>query len=104
MTTTNFDNLSQHQTEVAFNIACGASYTTAAKTAGVGRSTVYHWLAKDSNFTGAIQQAKAAYIASLRDQLRDATIKALNTITEIMDDRTAPAGVRLKAALAVLNR
>jgi transposase-like protein len=97
-------SLSPAQAQVALSLASGASVTHAAQSAGVGRTTVYEWRKHNPDFSSAIDQAKAEYAATLRDQLRDLSVKALSTLEALLDDPKTPASVRLKAALAVLNR
>ncbi|MCC6367014.1 MAG: SEC-C domain-containing protein, partial [Bryobacterales bacterium] len=43
-------------------------------------------------------------VATLRDRIRDLSAKAINTLDSLLDDPSVHASVRLKAALAVLNR
>ena len=97
-------SLSPAQAQVALSLAAGASLTQAALSAGVGRTTVYEWRKHAPAFSSAVNQATAEYTATLRDQLRDLAAKALSTLESILDDPSATASVRLKAALAVLNR
>ncbi len=99
-----FSALSAVQARVALSLASGASISSAAASTGVGRTAIYSWLKSDSSFADAVKIAKAEFVLTLRDQLRDASAKALNTVTDILDDPKAPAGVRLRAALAILTR
>lgn len=101
---TTFHGLTPVQGHVATSLAAGASLTSAAESANVGRTTIYDWLNNSMDFSAAVEQARSEFVLILRDQLRDASVKALATITAILDDPTAPAAVRLKAALAILNR
>ena len=96
--------LSPVQAQVALSLASGASISTAAQSADLSRTTIYSWLQNEPNFSAAVEQAKSEFVLTLRDQLRDAAAKALATIIAIMDDPKAPASVRLKASLAILNR
>ena len=100
-----FAGLSPVQVQVALSLASGESLTAAAQSAGVGRTTVYDWINnEDSPFSAALREAKAEYIQTVRDQIRDLAKKSLATIAAILDDAQASPSVRLKAALAVLNR
>jgi transposase-like protein len=96
--------LSPAQAQVALSLASGASLSHAAKSSGVGRTTVYTWLKESPAFSSAVEHAKAEYVAALRDRIRDLSAKAINTIDNLLDDPSVHASVRLKAALAVLNR
>ncbi|MBI4902342.1 MAG: SEC-C domain-containing protein [Acidobacteria bacterium] len=96
-------SLTPAQAQAALSLASGASISHAAHSAGVVRSTLNLWL-KNIDFANIVEEAKQEFIENLRDQLREASQKALNTIIAILDDPVAPSGVRLKAALAVLKR
>jgi transposase-like protein len=104
MELSSFSALSAVQARVALSLASGASISSAAASTGVGRTAIYSWLKNDSSFADAVKIAKAEFVLTLRDQLRDASAKALITVTGILDDPKAPAGVRLRAALAILTR
>ena len=97
-------SLSPAQAQVALSLASGASVTQAALSAGVGRTTVYEWRKSIPEFSEAVDQAASEYADTLRDQLRDLAAKALSTLESILDDPKASPSVRLRAALAVLNR
>ena len=97
-------SLSPVQAQVALSLASGASLTQAALSAGVGRTTVYEWRKNIPEFIAAVEQAASDYSGTLRDQLRDLSAKALSTIEAVLDDSKASPSVRLRAALAVLNR
>jgi len=104
MEDTRFAALSPAQAQVALSLASGASLSHAAKSSGVGRTTVYTWLKENAAFSSAVDYAKAEYVATLRDRIRDLSAKAINTLDSLLDDPSVHASVRLKAALAVLNR
>jgi transposase-like protein len=97
-------SLSPVQAQVALSLASGASITQAALAAGVGRTTIYEWRKNIPEFSAAVEQAAYDYTESVRDQLRTVSAKALTTLEQILDDPAASPSVRLRAALAVLNR
>ncbi len=92
------------QVQVALSLASGASLSQAARSSGAGRTTIYTWLKENPAFSAAVEQAKAEYVSTLRDRVRQPSAKALDTLDAILDDPSLHASVRLKAALAVLNR
>lgn len=104
MDDTLYAGLSPAQARVALSLASGASLSHAARSSGVGRTTIYAWLKDNPHFSAAIEHAKMEYIATLRDRVRDLSAKALDTLDAILDDPSVHPSVRLKAALAVLNR
>jgi hypothetical protein len=97
-------NLSPAQAQVIAAFARGRSITAAALEAGVHRSTIHNWLRDEPGFTTAVQLARAEYAAILNDGMRDLAARALETVRELLDDPQTPPAIRLKAALAVLER
>lgn len=85
-------------------LAAGRSVTAAAAETGLHRSTIHNWLNHDPRFAGQVRSARAEYGETLRDKLRDQSARALDTLTELMADPKTPASVRLRAALAILER
>jgi hypothetical protein len=105
----NFDtisttNLSPAQTQVIAALVQGRSITAAALEAGLHRSTIHHWLRHEPAFKTAMQQARSEYIATLNDGMRDLAARALETLRSLLDDPETPHAIRLKAALAILER
>jgi transposase-like protein len=95
--------LSPVQAQVITALAAGASISAAAKAAGVHRSTVHNWL-NEPNFATLFDTSRQDYVESLRDQLRDLSVLALDTIRQLLENPDTPASVRLRAAQLVLNR
>lgn len=89
---------------VTLLLAAGKSITAAAEAAGIHRSTIHHWLAADPAFAAAVESARSEYLETLRDKLRDQAALALDTLTELLTRPDTPPSVRLRAALAVLQR
>jgi AcrR family transcriptional regulator len=96
--------LSPAQAQVVHALAQGVTVTAAAAATGVHRTTIYHWFNTLPEFQTAAEQARQEYVATLSDQLRELSSVALTTLRSLLDDPTAPAAVRLRAALAVLQR
>ena len=96
--------LSTLQNDVVAAFAKGRTVTAAASAAGLHRATIYNWLKHDAAFAAAVRQAKEEYAANLRDQLKELSALALYTLGSILDDPSTPPGVRLKTALAILQR
>jgi transposase-like protein len=65
------------QAQVVLSLAQGATVTAAARAAGLHRTTVYHWLNTQPAFETAINQARAEYILTLRDELKTMSSLAL---------------------------
>jgi transposase-like protein len=96
--------LSPAQAQVVQALAQGGTVTAAAAAAGVHRATIYHWFNTLPEFQNAAQESRQEYVATLSDQLRELSSVALTTLRTILDDPTTPAAVRLRAAMAVLQR
>jgi hypothetical protein len=91
------------QAQVAV-LAQGRSVTSAAAEAGVHRTTVHNWLRASNDFRTAVEQAKTHFAQSLADELRDLSAAALETLRALLTSPDTPPAVRLKGALAVLER
>jgi AcrR family transcriptional regulator len=96
--------LSPAQAQVIASLAQGRSVTAAALEAGIHRTTVHHWFRHEPAFELAVQHATAEYAATLNDGMRDLAALALETLHNLLADPETPPAVRLKAALAVLER
>jgi len=95
--------LSPVQAQVAASLAAGASISAAAKAAGVHRSTVHNWL-KDPAVSTEFDTSRHEYVESLRDQLRDLSALALDTLRQLMENPSTPASVRFRAVQFILTR
>ncbi len=98
------EKLSPQQAQVAVALAQGRSVTKAAAAAGVHRATVYNWNRASADFREAVKQARQEFVAALADQLRDLSSAALDTLTALLSSPETSPAVRLKAALAILER
>ena len=97
-------NLPPAQLQALALLAQGRSVTAAARHAGVHRTTIHHWMRHEPAFRNAVRKARLEYVATLADDLRDLAGLALETLHGLLNDPSTPALVRLKAALAVLER
>ena len=98
------DNLSPAQSQVVAALAQGDTVTVAAKKAGIHRTTIHNWFRNEPEFKAAVENAKSEYVASLNDEMRDLAAIALKTLHNLLEDPNTPGFVRLKTALAVLER
>jgi len=85
-------------------LAQGSTYTAAAQAAGLNRVTIHRWLKTQEAFAAAVEQARADYILTLRDQLKDFAVHALATLGTLLDDPNTPPVVRFRIAMVILNR
>jgi hypothetical protein len=97
------NRLSPVQAKAALALATGATISNTARITGIHRSTIHEWMS-DDNFNFALDQAQSDYIDFFRDQLNRIQSKAFSKIESILDDKSTPPAVALRAALAILDR
>ncbi len=95
--------LSATQQTVLAMIASGSNARQAAATAGVHRNTIANWLCL-SEFRQAFTLAQYEKAIFLREQAQSIAADAYAAIRALIADPGVPAGVRLKAALAIIDR
>jgi len=98
------DGLSPAQVQVATALASGASISKAAALTQTGRTTIYAWIKTVPKFAAVVEALSRDCSQTLRDKLHDLSAGAIDTVGAIMADQAAPSSVRLRAALAILNR
>jgi len=96
-------NLSPAQAQVVAALAQGRTVTAAALEASLHRNTIYNWL-NEPEFKTAVDEAQREYVAILSDGMRDLAALALATMRSLLEDPKTPPAVRLKTALAILQR
>ena len=96
-------NLSSVQAQVVAALAQGRTITAAAAEAGVHRNTIHNWF-RDPEFKTAVDAAQGEYVATLSDGMRDLAALALQTLRNLLEDPKTPHAVRLRTALAILQR
>jgi transposase-like protein len=97
------ESLSAPQAHVVAALAQGRTVTAAAQAAGINRNTIYNWL-DQPEFKTAVEAAEHEYVAILTDGMRDLAAQALETLRNLLEDPKTPPAVRLKTALAILQR
>ncbi len=96
--------LSPAQAKVILALVEGATVSKAAQAAGIHRSTVHDWLKRDPRFAAALRHSRAEYAETLRDEMKELSALALTTLRALLEDPSTSAAVRLRAALAILER
>ena len=95
--------LSSVQLQVLSLIAAGSTARAAAETAGIHRNTISNWLCL-SAFRQALDCAQYEKALFLREQAESLAVASYDAVRALLaDPATAPA-VRLKAALAMIDR
>ena len=95
-------NLTPKQSKAALVLGATGDVSSAAKTAGVTRTTVYDWLTR-AEFLAAVRGHEAATVDAVARRLVGFGDAAINTLATLMADETGPPSVRLRAAEAVLG-
>jgi len=95
--------LTATQEHVLAHIANGATHTTAAESAGVHRNTVQNWL-NSPVFCKALAQAQYQNACFWHDQTNALAQTAMETLRALLANPDTRDSVRLKAALAILDR
>jgi transposase-like protein len=95
--------LSSQQLTVISALSSGATMTDAAEEAGVHRNTIANWRRNFLPFEHALAHAQYDRALLFREKAEALADLAIQTIQAILVDPKASAGVRLKAALAILQ-
>ena len=96
--------LSPVQAQVIEALAQGQTVSAAAEKAGVHRTTIHHWIRNEPHFKAAVRTAQSEYAAELNDGLRELAVRAVLALHDLLQDISTPPAVRLKTALAILQR
>jgi hypothetical protein len=91
------------QEQVLALISAGSAFTAAAQTAGVHCNTVHNWLRSAPEFRLALAAAREAKALYWQEQAEQLAATAIDAIRQLLTREHTPAGVRLKAAQAILN-
>jgi hypothetical protein len=87
------------QAQLVVALAQGTTITAAAAAANLHRATIYKWLNTQKDF-----EVRTDHILTLRDELKDLSGIALATLRALLADPQAPAAVRARVPLAILER
>jgi hypothetical protein len=97
-------NLSPVQQQVVAALAQGRTITSAAAAVQLHRSTLHNWLNSVPAFRAALAEARSQYAAQLRDEMKELSATALETLRTLLQDPHTSAAVRLRTSLAILGR
>jgi hypothetical protein len=96
--------LTPAQAQIVSALAQGRSVTQAALEAGLHRNTVHNWLRNEPRFKTAVAEAQRDYAAAFQDGLHELAARAVDALRSLLDDPNTPPSVRLRTALAILER
>ncbi len=95
--------LSTQQLTAICALSSGATLTEAAEEAGVHRNTLANWRRNELPFQYAFAHAQYDRALLFREKAEALADLAIETIKALLADPKTPAGVRLKAALSILQ-
>src|ERR1700674_3146006 len=90
-------DLSSVQQQVVAALAQGCTITAAAAKVQIHRSTIHEWLNIAPAFRAALTEARSQYAAQLRDEMKELSATALETLRTLLQDlirRAPPDGTR----------
>src|SRR6266478_3835966 len=96
--------LSPVQAQVIKALAQGQTVSAAAEKAGIHRTTIHNWIRNQPQFKAAVQTAQSEYAAEVNDSIHELAAHALLTLHDLLRDPATPHAIRLKTALAILQR
>lgn len=97
-----FAGLSSRQRKVVEALLSGADKDSAAIAAGVTRRTVDRYL-QEPAVHAALEAATGAALGDVARRMIGAMATALDTMLALTEDKDAPATVRLRAAIAIVE-
>ena len=95
--------LSHPQIRALNALSKGATVTDAAEAAGVNRCTVHTWCRGHEVFRSFLDESKRMQAEIVLDHFRGLVDSAAAALRQILADPDTAPGIRLKAALAVMN-
>jgi hypothetical protein len=94
--------LSRKQEKAIVAFVSSKTIDDAAKSSGVGRTTLFKWL-QDDTFQDAYRRARTKIVQQAIAKMQNASGLAVSVLEEIMSDKDSPPSTRVNAAKAVLE-
>lgn len=95
--------LKQNKARALDALLDSATITEAAEKAGISRKTLYSYMREDVEFARAYKAAQERLTLERMATVEADRQRATATIFSLMDDKTQPGAVRLKAAQTILE-
>jgi len=96
------DNLTPLQERAIVALLSHATIKRAAKAVGIDDATLWRWL-QDKDFHNAYRTARRESVSQSIARLQQASSEAVNTLREVMRDKTAKGSERVSAAKAIIE-
>jgi hypothetical protein len=98
----NFSDLSDKQRRAIAALLSEPTTKKAAEAAKVGETTIHRWL-NDPIFSAALKESRERVFESRLAALQGVSGQAVETLLEVMNDKTAQPSARVSAAKCVLE-
>jgi uncharacterized protein YecA (UPF0149 family) len=95
--------ITTQQLAVIDALSSGVTIAEAAAEAGIHRNTIAYWRRTMLPFREALSHANYEKALAFREQSEQLAPLAFQAIRQILENEAAPASVRLKAALAIIQ-
>lgn len=86
------------------SLLAGKTITASCEDAGVSRCVYYDLMNRSPLFVDELNRQRDEQLKAVRQSLKNLASLAIGTLEQILTDREAPAGARVRAAIAVLNQ
>ncbi|MDT7807328.1 MAG: hypothetical protein QOJ70_1141 [Acidobacteriota bacterium] len=96
------ENLTAKQEKALASLLALGEVKAAAKSSGVGETTLWRWLKEDA-FNAAYRDGRRRLVEASASRLTADSSKASRVLLEIAEDRQAPASARVAAARAIIE-
>lgn len=97
------DGLTPLQHKAVLALLEKPTVTEAARVAGVHRATLYKWLREEPEFQAAHREARREVLRHVAARLQQISGEAVETLREVMSDKTQQGASRVGAARTVLD-
>jgi hypothetical protein len=85
-------------------LCAGKPLTHISRDLKVHRTTIYRWMEKNEAFLNAVEFARDTAELNLNEDIVDLTNISLRTVRDLLESPNTGPALRLRTALAVLNR
>ena len=96
------DNLTAVQERAIIALLSHTTIKRAARAVGIDDATLWRWL-QDKDFHNAYRTARRESVSQAIARLQQVSTEAVNTLREVMRDKTAKGSERVSAAKAIIE-
>jgi hypothetical protein len=96
------ENLTPIQERAILALLSNSTMKRAARSVGIDEATLWRWL-QDKDFHTAYRTARRESVSQAIARLQQVSTEAVNTLREVMKDKTAKGSKRVSAAKAIIE-